>query len=104
VVYRIQKSRHNQDISPLSYVDPCKNTWNKKKTFVADIMTLDTDKYDTILLLMNGIIWYYKSTVYSKQIKISKPNGQISIALTSYMFDEDEDGAMLCQQACIMVN
>lgn len=70
-----------------------------QKAFVADIMTFDTDKYDTILLLMNGtgIFGTLKETpnFLQKLQSLLKPNGQILIDSSDiiYMFDEDEDGA-----------
>jgi SAM-dependent methyltransferase len=85
------------DISPLA-IETCKMR-GIKKTLVADIMTLDTDKYDTILLLMNGTGIFgtiKEAPKYLNKLKsLLKPNGQILIDSSDiiYMFDEDEDGA-----------
>lgn len=70
-----------------------------KKAIVEDIMTLNNEKYDTILLLMNGtgIFGTLKNTpAFLQKLKsLLKPNGQILIDSSDiiYMFDEDEEGA-----------
>jgi ubiquinone/menaquinone biosynthesis C-methylase UbiE len=70
-----------------------------KNALVADIMTLNTDKYDTILLLMNGtgIFSTIKQTpdFLKKLQSLLKPDGQILIDSSDiiYMFDQDEEGA-----------
>ncbi len=67
---------------------------------VTNILDLDTnEKFDTILLLMNGtgIFGTLKETdKYLQKLKnLLHPNGQILIDSSDiiYMFDEDEDGA-----------
>ena len=66
---------------------------------VQDIMTLENEKFDTILLLMNGtgIFGTLKETPnYLQKLKsLLNPNGQILIDSSDiiYMFDQDEDGA-----------
>ena len=63
-----------------------------------DMLDLENEKYDTILLLMNGTGIFEtleKSTIYLQKLKsILNPNGQILIDSSDiiYMFDEDEDG------------
>jgi len=63
-----------------------------------DVLDLDNEKYDTILLLMNGTGIFEtldKTTRYLKKLKsLLNPNGQILIDSSDiiYMFDEDEDG------------
>lgn len=65
---------------------------------VQDIMTLENEKFDTILLLMNGtgIFGTLKDTTkYLQKLKsLLNPNGQILIDSSDiiYMFDDDEDG------------
>jgi SAM-dependent methyltransferase len=69
-----------------------------KNAKVQDIMTLENEKYDTILLLMNGtgIFGTLKDTTkYLQKLKsLLNPNGQILIDSSDiiYMFDDDEDG------------
>lgn len=69
-----------------------------KNAKVQDVITLENEKFDTILLLMNGtgIFGTLKKTpFYLKKIKsLLNPNGQILIDSSDiiYMFDEDEDG------------
>lgn len=69
-----------------------------KNTIVQDIMTLENEKFDTILLLMNGtgIFGTLKETpkFLQKLKSLLNPNGQILIDSSDiiYMFDEDEDG------------
>ncbi|GEC73570.1 Methyltransferase domain-containing protein [Flavobacterium flevense] len=67
---------------------------------VIDILNLDSDeKFDTILLLMNGtgIFGTLKNTskFLEKLKSLLNPDGQILIDSSDiiYMFDEDEDGA-----------
>jgi SAM-dependent methyltransferase len=63
-----------------------------------DVLDLENEKYDTILLLMNGTGIFEtleKSTIYMQKLKsLLNPNGQILIDSSDiiYMFDEDEDG------------
>lgn len=69
-----------------------------KKAKVQDIMTLENEKFDTILLLMNGtgIFGTLKETPhYLQKLKsLLNPDGQILIDSSDiiYMFDDDEDG------------
>ncbi|MBW4362551.1 class I SAM-dependent methyltransferase [Flavobacterium taihuense] len=69
-----------------------------KNARVHDIMTLENEKFDTILLLMNGtgIFGTLKETpIFLQKLKsLLNPNGQILIDSSDiiYMFDEDEDG------------
>lgn len=74
-----------------------------KKAFVHDVMKIDAeslqhDKYDTILLLMNGAGMCGKLKYISKfllQLKsLLNEGGQILVDSSDiiYMFDEDEDG------------
>lgn len=69
-----------------------------KNATVQDIMTLENEKFDTILLLMNGtgIFGSLKKTpsFLQKLKRLLSPNGQILIDSSDiiYMFDEDEDG------------
>ena len=69
-----------------------------KKARAQDIMTLENEKFDTILLLMNGtgIFGTLKETpLFLQKLKtLLNPNGQILIDSSDiiYMFDEDEDG------------
>ena len=69
-----------------------------KNAKVQDIMTLENEKFDTILLLMNGtgIFGTLKETpnFLQKLKSLLNPKGQILIDSSDiiYMFDEDEDG------------
>lgn len=69
-----------------------------KKVKVQDIMKLENEKFDTILLLMNGtgIFGTLKETpkFLQKLKSLLNPNGQILIDSSDliYMFDDDEDG------------
>ncbi len=69
-----------------------------KDARVQDFMTLESEKFDTILLLMNGtgICGKLKNLpqFLSKLKDLLNPGGQILIDSSDiiYMFDEDEDG------------
>jgi SAM-dependent methyltransferase len=69
-----------------------------KKAKVQDIMQLDGEKYDTILLLMNGAGMCGKlkniPNFLQKLKSLVTDNGQILVDSSDiiYMFDEDEDG------------
>lgn len=69
-----------------------------KKTKVQDIMTLENEKFDTILLLMNGAGMCGKlknvSDFLLKLKSLLTESGQILVDSSDiiYMFDEDEDG------------
>lgn len=68
------------------------------KVKVKNILSLENEKFDTILLLMNGtgIFGTLKETAnYLQKLKsLLSPNGQILIDSSDiiYMFDNDEDG------------
>lgn len=69
-----------------------------KNTQVIDILNIENEKYDTILLLMNGTGIFEtleRTPIYLQKLKsLLNPNGQILIDSSDiiYMFDEDEDG------------
>ena len=69
-----------------------------KKAKVQDVMTLENEKFDTILLLMNGAGMCGKLkniTDFLQKLKsLLSENGQILVDSSDiiYMFDEDEDG------------
>jgi SAM-dependent methyltransferase len=69
-----------------------------KNTQVIDILNIENEKYDTILLLMNGTGIFEtleRTSIYLQKLKsLLNPNGQIFIDSSDiiYMFDEDEDG------------
>lgn len=69
-----------------------------KKTKIQDVMTLENEKYDTILLLMNGAGMCGRlkniSNFLLKLKSLLNPGGQILLDSSDiiYMFDEDEDG------------
>lgn len=85
------------DISP-NAIQTCQLR-GLKNAFVQDILTLENEKYNTILLLMNGtgIFGTLKNTpkFLQKLKSLLNPGGQILIDSSDiiYMFDEDEDGA-----------
>lgn len=69
-----------------------------KNTQVIDVLDFKNEKFDTILLLMNGTGIFGKLNRASKYLQKLKsllnPGGQILIDSSDiiYMFDEDEDG------------
>ncbi len=69
-----------------------------KNAQVINLLDIENQKYDTILLLMNGTGIFEtleKSNTYLQKLKtLLNPNGQILIDSSDiiYMFDEDEDG------------
>ncbi|HCF04067.1 class I SAM-dependent methyltransferase [Flavobacterium sp.] len=69
-----------------------------KNTQVIDVLNIENEKYDTILLLMNGTGIFEtldRTTVYLQKLKsLLQPSGQILIDSSDiiYIFDEDEDG------------
>jgi SAM-dependent methyltransferase len=69
-----------------------------KKAKVQDVMTFENEKYDTILLLMNGAGMCGKlKNIPSFLLKLKSllnPGGQILLDSSDiiYMFDDDEDG------------
>ncbi len=84
------------DISPAA-IEACQLR-GLKDARVQNFMTLDTEKFDTILLLMNGTGICGKlqklPEFLSKLKSLLNPGGQILIDSSDiiYMFDEDEDG------------
>lgn len=70
-----------------------------EKAFVQDILSLENEKYDTILLLMNGTGIFgtiQNTSQFLQKLKsLLNPDGQILIDSSDiiYMFDEDEEGA-----------
>ena len=70
-----------------------------KNTKVQNILDLENEKFDTILLLMNGTGIFRtlaETSNYLNKLKsLLAPNGQILIDSSDiiYMFDEDEDGS-----------
>jgi SAM-dependent methyltransferase len=70
-----------------------------KKTMVCNVLNFEGEKFDTILLLMNGtgIFGTLKDlSIYLKKLKqLLNAGGQILIDSSDiiYMFDQDEDGA-----------
>ncbi len=84
------------DISP-NAIQACKLR-GLKNAKIQDIMTLENEKFDTILLLMNGtgIFETLKKTAkYMQKLKsLLNSNGQILIDSSDiiYMFDQDEEG------------
>lgn len=71
------------------------------KAFVQDIMKHHSEKYDTILLLMNGAGMCGKLKyieIFLEHLKtLLNPNGQILLDSSDiiYMFDENEDGSKI---------
>lgn len=69
-----------------------------KKAKAQDVMTLENEKFDTILLLMNGAGMCGRlkniSNFLLKLKSLLNPNGQILLDSSDiiYMFDDDEDG------------
>ena len=69
-----------------------------KNARVANILDIENEKFDTIILLMNGTGIFgtlTETTKYLQKLKsILNPNGQILLDSSDiiYMFDDDEDG------------
>ncbi|MBX9808023.1 MAG: class I SAM-dependent methyltransferase [Flavobacteriaceae bacterium] len=84
------------DISP-NAIQAC-SLRGLKKTKVQDVMTLENEKFDTILLLMNGVGMCGRlkniPNFLQKLKSLLNPGGQILLDSSDiiYMFDEDEDG------------
>ncbi|HEX9151456.1 MAG TPA: class I SAM-dependent methyltransferase [Flavobacterium sp.] len=84
------------DISP-NAIQAC-TLRGLKKAKVQDVMTLENEKYDTILLLMNGAGMCGKlkniPAFLLKLKSLLNPGGQILLDSSDiiYMFDEDQDG------------
>lgn len=72
-----------------------------KKARVQNVLDVENEKFDTILLLMNGTGIFGTLAETSKYLlklkSLLNPNGQILIDSSDiiYMFDQDEDGAYL---------
>jgi SAM-dependent methyltransferase len=87
---------HSIDISK-NAIEAC-TLRGLKNTQVIDVLNIENEKYDTILLLMNGTGIFEtleRTPVYLQKLKsLLQPNGQILIDSSDiiYMFDEDEDG------------
>lgn len=84
------------DISP-NAIKACSLRGLKKARF-QDVMTLENEKFDTILLLMNGAGMCGKlkniPNFLQRLKSLLNPGGQILLDSSDiiYMFDEDEDG------------
>jgi hypothetical protein len=69
-----------------------------KNAKAQDVMTLENEKFDTIMLLMNGTGIFGKLKnipIFLQKLKsLLNPGGQILLDSSDiiYMFDEDEDG------------
>lgn len=87
---------HSIDISK-NAIETC-TLRGLKNTQVINVLNIENEKYDTILLLMNGTGIFEtleRTPVYLQKLKsLLQPNGQILIDSSDiiYMFDEDEDG------------
>jgi len=85
------------DISPKA-IEACQLR-GLKKAKVQNILDFKNEKFDTLLLLMNGTGIFgtlSETTKYLQHLKsLLNPNGQILIDSSDiiYMFDQDEDGA-----------
>lgn len=89
------------DVTALDYsegaIEVCKAR-GINQTVCTDIYAYNTQKFDTLLLLMNGIgiVGKLKSinTFFDHLKTLLKPNGQIILDSSDiiYMFEEDEDG------------
>jgi SAM-dependent methyltransferase len=98
---RLQNDRNldvtSIDISP-NAIQACKLR-GLKNAKVQDMLTLENEKFDTILLLMNGTGIFgtlaATPTFLQKLKSLLNRNGQILIDSSDiiYMFDQDEDGA-----------
>lgn len=99
----LQKKRNLEvtalDISPKS-IEICKAR-GVEKAVCEDFLKFSNDKFDTILLLMNGTgIFQSLKNVdqYLQKLKnLTSENGQILIDSTDilYMYDQDDDGGVL---------
>jgi len=84
------------DISPKA-VQACQLRGVKEARAI-DMMDLQDERYDTILLLMNGTGIFgtlAQTSAYLQKLKtLLQPNGQVLIDSSDiiYMFDDDEDG------------
>src|SRR5690606_20829653 len=96
----LQKDR-NLNVTPIDISNKAIETRKLrgvKHAQVADILDSEGEKFDTILLLMNGTGIFGKlentNKYLSKLKSLLNPGGQILIDSSDiiYMFDEDEDG------------
>lgn len=84
------------DISAMA-IETCKLR-GVKNARVQNLLHLEEEKYDTIILLMNGVGIFGKldncNTYLGKLKSLLNPGGQILLDSSDliYMFDEDEDG------------
>jgi SAM-dependent methyltransferase len=84
------------DISP-NAIEACRLR-GVKQAYVQDVMKIENEKFDTILLLMNGAGMcgrLKKLGVFLSKLKsLLNENGQILVDSSDiiYMFDDDEDG------------
>ena len=87
---------HSIDISK-NAIEAC-TLRGLKNAQAVDVLNIENEKYDTILLLMNGTGIFetlQKTPIYLQKLKsLLHPKGQILIDSSDiiYMFDEDEDG------------
>ena len=72
-----------------------------KNALTQNLLAIENEKFDTILLLMNGTGIFgtlVQTSIYLQKLKsLLNPNGQILIDSSDiiYMFDEEEDGSYL---------
>jgi SAM-dependent methyltransferase len=95
------QNERNLDVVSIDISEKAIETCNLrglKKTQVKNILDFEGEKFDTILLLMNGTGIFGKlencNKYLSKLKSLLNPGGQILIDSSDiiYMFDEDEDG------------
>jgi len=96
----LQKER-NLDVLPIDIspnaIQAC-NLRGLKNAIVENLLAIEYEKFDTILLLMNGTGIFKnieETPVFLQKLKnLLNPNGQILIDSSDiiYMFNEDEDG------------
>ncbi|KIC02539.1 class I SAM-dependent methyltransferase [Flavobacterium sp. JRM] len=95
------QNERNLDVTAIDISEKAIETCNLrgvKNAKTQDILTLDGEKYDTIILLMNGVGIFGKlqncNKFLSKLKSLLNPGGQILLDSSDiiYMFDEDEDG------------
>ncbi|MFN7099346.1 MAG: class I SAM-dependent methyltransferase [Flavobacterium sp.] len=87
------------DISP-NAIEACQLR-GVKNARVQNVLDIKNEKFDTVILLMNGTGIFgtlAETSTYLQKLKsLMNPNGQILIDSSDiiYMFDEDEDGSFL---------
>ncbi|HWS60981.1 MAG TPA: class I SAM-dependent methyltransferase [Flavobacterium sp.] len=96
----LQKER-NLDVLPIDIspnaIQAC-NLRGLKNAIVENLLAIENEKFDTILLLMNGTGIFKnieETPIFLQKLKnLLNPNGQILIDSSDiiYMFNEDEDG------------